>query len=150
MGYKQILTFLIMGFLFLTSCKTYYISPDSFKQQFAGIDSTKLKLVEMTGGGSLWVTDQYLANPITKIKCEDKNGNPAELENSPAIEIRFTYGVNNKKTSGYFDRVFVSDSIVTCIISRFIPTMRKTIPLNSITKIEVQNGGKNYKYVNYK
>jgi len=147
MGQKRILTVLIIGFLFFTSCKTYYISAGSFKQQFAGIDSTKLKMVEMTGGGTLWVTEQYLANPLTKIKCQDKKGNTAELDNSPAIEIRFTYGGNNKRTSGYFDRVFVTDSLVTFVQSRFIPTMRKTIPLNDITKIEVQNGGKNYKYI---
>lgn len=148
MGQKRILTILIIGLLFFTSCKTYYISTDSFKEQFAGIDSTKLKMVEMTGGGNLWVTEQYLANPLTKIKCQDKKGNPAELDNSPKIEIRFTYGENNKRTSGYFDRVFVSDSVVTFIQSRFIPTMSKTIPLNDITKIEVQDGGKNFKYVN--
>ena len=148
MGQRRILAILIIGFLFFTSCKTYYISTDSFKEQFAGIDSTKLKMVEMTGGGNLWVTEQYLANPLTKIKCQDKKGNPVELDNSPKIEIRFTYGDNNKRTSGYFDRVFVSDSFVTFIQSRFVPNIRKTIPLNDITKIEVQNGGKNFKYVN--
>ena len=148
MGQKRILTILIIGFLFFPSCKTYYISTDSFKEQFAGVDSTKLKMVEMTGGGYLWVTEQYLANPLTKIKCQDKKGNTAELDNGPKIEIRFTYGGNNRRASGYFDRVFVSDSAVTFIQSRFIPTIRKTIPLNVITKIEVQNGGKNFKYVN--
>jgi hypothetical protein len=147
MRQKLTLTITLFGFLFFTSCKTYYISNDSFKQQFAGIDSTKLKMVEMTGGGNLWVTEQYLANPLTTIKCQDKKGNPAELENGPAIEIRFTNGGNNKRTSGYFDRVYVSDSLVTFVQSRFISTLRKTIPLNDITKIEVQNGGKNYKYI---
>jgi len=96
----------------------------------------------MTGGGSLWVTEQYLANPIAKIQCTDKKGNPAELDNGPAIEIRLTYGKENKRTVFYFDRVFVSDSIVTGVPSRFMPTMRNTIPLNEINKIEVQNGGK--------
>ncbi len=136
------------GLLIFTSCRTYLIPVESFKQQFAGIDSTKLKPVEMTGGGLLYVTESYLANPIIKIKCTDKKGNPAELDNGPAIEIRFTYGEKNHRTVFYFDRVFVSDSLVTGIQSRFIPTMKKSIPINSITKIEVQNGGKNFKYVN--
>jgi len=147
MGNKRTLTLLAVGILFFTSCKSYYISIDSFKQQFAGIDSAKLKPVEMRGGGIVWVTEHYLANPISKIRCTDKKGNPAELDNSPAIEIRFTYGENNKRTVFYFDRVFVSDSMVTGVPSRFIPFMRKTILLNDITKIEVQNGGKNFKYV---
>ncbi|MCF8372655.1 MAG: hypothetical protein K9H64_13580 [Bacteroidales bacterium] len=148
MRHNQTLSVLIIGFLFLTSCKTYYISLDSFKQQFDGIDSTQLKMVEMNGGGILMVSEQYLANPITKIKCTDKKGNPAELNNSPAIEIRFTYGENNRRTVFYFDRVFVSDTVVIGMPSRFVPKMRKTIPLNEITKIEVQNGGKNFQYVN--
>ena len=147
MGQKRIFTILIVGILFFTSCKSYYIPLDSFKQQFASIDSTKLKLVEMTGGGSLWVTEQYLANPITKIQCTDKNGNPAQLDNGPSVEIRFTYGKLNERTVFYFDRVFVTDSLVFGVPSRFIPTIRKTIPLNEIKKIEIQNGGKNYKYV---
>ena len=147
MGQKRILAILIFGLICFTSCKSYYISLESFKQQFASIDSTNLKRVKMTGGGSLWVTEQYLANPITKIQCTDKKGNPAELDNGPAIEIRFTYGKANKRTVFYFDRVFVTDSKVIGVPSRFIPTMRKTIPLNEIKKIEVQKGGKNFKYV---
>ena len=92
--------------------------------------------------------NRYLANPVKTIKCTDKNGNPAELQNSPSIEIRFTYGEKNKRTVFYFDRIFVSDSSVTGVESRFISSMRKTIPLKSITKIEVQDGRKNYHYTN--
>lgn len=137
------------GLLFLTSCKTYYISLDSFKQQFADIDSTKLKPVVIFGGGGLYTRQEYLANPITKIKCTDKNGSPHELDNSPAIEIRFTYSDNskNKRTIFYFDRVYVTDKTVTGFRSRFMGLV-KTIPLDSIKKIEVQNGGKNFRYVN--
>jgi len=46
----------------------------------------------------------------------------------------------------YFDRVFVSDNILLGFPSRFIPTMRAAVPLNGITKTEVQDGGKNYNY----
>src|SRR6266496_3748489 len=136
---------IVAGSLFLSSCTTYYISLDSFKQQFAGIDSTKLKDVKVEGPiGEVY---NYPANPITTIKCMDKNGNPAELTNSPSIEIRFTYGINNKRAILYFDRIYVSDSAVVGVESRFIPSIRKTIPLNSITKIEVQDGKKSFRYV---
>ena len=135
-------------FLFLTSCTTYYIPLDSFKQQFSGIDSTRLVNVDVKGpfGDSY----HYAANPISIIKCVDKSGNPAELKNSPSIEIRFTYGENNKRTVYYFDRIYVSDSSVVGVESRFIQSIRKTIPLNAISKIEVQDGKKDFHYVQKK
>lgn len=103
----------------------------------------------MFGGGGLYARQEYLANPITKIKCTDKNGNPYEMDNSPAIEIRFTYSDNfkNKRTTFYFDRVYVTDKTVTGFRSRFMRLV-KTIPLDSIKKIEVQKGGKNFHYIN--
>ena len=140
-------TLLTTGTLFMTSCTTYYISMESFRNQFSRIDSTRLKQVELAEGGMLMAGgNRYLANPVKTIKCTDKNGNPAELQNSPSIEIRFTYGEKNKRTVFYFDRIFVSDSSVTGVESRFISSMRKTIPLKSITKIEVQDGKKNFHY----
>jgi hypothetical protein len=143
-GLKTVLFALLVSLF--SSCTTYYISPDSFRQQFAGIDSSKLKKVELRGGGLLSM-DTYLANPIVKIKCVDKKGNPAELRNGPNIEIRFTYaeGDKSKRTIFFFDRVFVTDSSVIGVRMRTLGKLR-SIPLKSITKIEVQNGGKNYYY----
>ena len=138
--------FLIMGLLFLTSCTTYLIPVESFKQQFENIDSTNLRQVEVTGPiGDFYF---YLANPIDTIKCEDKNGIAYGLINSPSIEIRFTHGLKNKKTVFYFDRVYVHDNSVIGVQSRFISAIRNTIPLDSITKIEVQDGGKKFQYNN--
>ena len=137
------------GLLLFNSCTNYYISVSSLKEQFAGIDSTKLKEVELGGGGILMVNGtRYLANPIKTIKCTDKKGNPATLKNGPSIETRFTYGEKNKRTTFYFDQIFVTDSTVTGVESRCMPSIRKTILLNSVTKIEVQDGKKNYHYVN--
>src|SRR5258705_3546429 len=133
---RQIKLLIAAAVLLLNSCTTYYMSTDSLKQQFAGVDSTKLKEVELEGGGILMPSgNSYLANPIKTINCTDKEGNPAKLENGPSIEIRFTYGQNNKRTIFYFDQIYVTDSTVTGVESRFIPSIRKTIPLNSITKI---------------
>jgi len=127
----------------LFSCKTYYIPIESFKEQFSEIDSTKLKIVNTRGpAGNV---AEYLANPIEYIKCVDKNDNPFELKNSPSIEIRFTLN-NNKKTIFYFDYVYLQDSLVIGDRSRFF-YMKKSIPLNDIKKIEVQDGHKNFKYI---
>lgn len=139
------IVFLLLHF---SSCKTYLISLESFKQQFHGIDSSSLKMVEMLGGGGIMVRQKYLANPITHIRCTDKKGNLYMLENAPNIEIRFTYLYKNrkKKTVFYFDRVYVTDKTVIGYRSRILG-LPKTIPLDSIIKIEVQNGRKNYYYV---
>jgi len=136
----------IFGLILVTSCKTYLIPVDSFKKQFAGIDSTKLRQVRVVG--PIGEKYNYLANPLTTIKCVDKKGNSFELLNSPSIEIRFTYGDNNKRTIYYFDRIYISDSCVVGVQSRFISSIRKTIPIKSITKIEIQDGKKNFRYSN--
>ncbi|MDR1552501.1 MAG: hypothetical protein LBS69_03425 [Prevotellaceae bacterium] len=128
-------------FLF-NSCFTCFISVDSFKQQFAGIDSTALKQVEIQG----FTRFTCLANSLTIIQCVDKKGNPCVLKNKPSIEIRFTYGSNNKKVIFYFDSVVLIGNNIIGSLSRLIPLI-KTIPLNEVSKIEVQDGKKNFKYV---
>lgn len=143
-NFKSFIICIGLSFL-LNSCTTYIIPLDSFKQQFSKIDSTKLKRVTVKGPiGELHV---YSANPIKTISCIDKKGNPIQLVNKPSIEIRFTYGQKNTKSIFYFDRIFVNDSLVIGVQSRFISTISKTIPLKDITKIEVQDGKKNFNYV---
>jgi len=80
--------------LLLSSCSTYYISRESFKNQFAKIDSSKL--IEVTVKEPMFETYHYKANPISSIQCKDKKGNDFELINSPSIEMRVTYGYKNK------------------------------------------------------
>ena len=132
------------GLLFFSSsCKTYYIPIDSFKQQFAGMDSSKLKNVTTRGPMGDQVT--YQTYPIDFIKCIDKNGNPVDLKNSPSIEIRFT-DINNKKTIFYFDLLSVNETSVSGVRSRFITSIRTTIPLKTVKAIEVQDGKKKFSY----
>ena len=142
---KIFLTALTSVFLFLTSCTTYYISLDSFKQQFTGIDSTKLKSVVVQG--PMYERYNYNANPIKTIKCADDLNNPVELKNSPSIEIRITHGYKNKRTVFYFDRIYVNKNSVFGVKSRFMDFITQSISLDSITKIEVQDGHKKFSYV---
>jgi hypothetical protein len=128
----------------LTSCKTYYIPVDSFKEQFVGLEKTK----ELTTRGPLGGKTKYMAYPITVIKCLDKNGSPYGLTASPSLEIRVTYGDKNKRAVFYFDQISVNDTLLTGVQSRIIPSIKKIIPLNAITKIEIQDGRKKYRYVN--
>ena len=130
---------------FMSSCKTYYIPMDSFKKQFAGMDTSKMK--EVTTRGPVGDKVKYKTFPMDVIKCVDNKGNPAELINSPSLEIRFTDN-NNKKTIFYFDLITVDDAYVTGVQSRFITSIRKTIPLNTIKTIEIEDGRKNFRYIN--
>jgi hypothetical protein len=138
-------SFFVTVLILLTSCSTYLIPIDSFKKQFNGIDSTKFRRVLVSG--PIGESYSYDANPIVFINCVDKSGNPHELINSPSIEIRFTYGEKNKRCIFYFDRIFVSDSCVVGVQSRFFSSIRKTIPLKTISKIEIQDGKKNFHYI---
>ena len=142
---KLLFPIFIAGYLCMTSCSSYLIPLDSFKKQFSKIDSASMNFVRVRG--PYGETLNYLANPIRQIRCVDKNGNALELRNGPSIEIRFTYGTKNNKAIYYFDRIYVNDSIVVGVQSRIISSIRKTIPLKSITKIEVQDGKKKYYYL---
>ena len=128
----------------MISCKTYYIPVDSFKQQFAGMDTSKLR--EVNTRGPMGDKVKYKTFPIDIIKCVDKNGNLVELQNSPSLEIRFT-DTNNKKTIFYFDLISVDETYVKGVQSRFITSIKKTIPLNTIKTIEIQDGKKKFSYV---
>jgi hypothetical protein len=136
----------ILALILVNSCTSYYISKDSLIQQFAGIDSTRFK--EVIVQTPYYYRYTYEANPIVNIQCTDKNGNPKEIINSPSIETRFTHGVKNKRTVYYFDRIYVDSAAVYGVESRIAPFIRSSIPLDSITKIEIQDGKKKFRYVN--
>ncbi|MDR3218094.1 MAG: hypothetical protein LBU22_03800 [Dysgonamonadaceae bacterium] len=139
------LTTILIGFIVISSCTTYYIPIDSFREQFAGIDSTQL--IKVTMAGPLYRRYHYLANPITTIACTDKKGNPHQFINKPSLETRFTYGHKNKRKIFYFDRIFVNTHSVIGVESRFIESIRSSIPIDSIIKIEIQDGHKKWTYI---
>src|ERR1700739_3856882 len=133
---------IILLALFFSSCANYYISVSSLKEQFTGIDSTKLREVGLSGPMVFDV--HYKANPIRMINCTDKEGKPFQLANGPSIETRITYGYKNRRIVFYFDRVFISNGMLYGVESRMMSFITNKIPLDSIKKIEVQDGGKNY------
>jgi hypothetical protein len=138
------LMFLLCAVIFyLTSCKTYYIPVDSFREQFVGLEPSKEVTTRGPGGDKV----KYMTYPITSIKCVDKKGSAYNLTASPSLEIRFTYG-NNQRTIFYFDLIRINDTLLTGGQSRFMPSIKKTISLNSIKKIEIQDGHKKFVYVN--
>ena len=132
-------------------CATYIIPLESFKQQFAGIDSTRLRTVEINVPVIMHgvTTNSYPANPIDTLDCVDGDNKPIRLANSPSIEIRFTT-TDDDRVVLYFDTVHLQDSLVVGARSRFLPSLTQTIPLRSIKLIEVQDGKKDFHYVTKK
>lgn len=136
--------FALSGFLLLclSSCKTYYISTSSFKQQFAELDTTRQVTIKGPYGGSA----TYKTYPIDFVKCVDKAGKAVELKNGPSLEIRFT-DLGNKRKIFYFDLLRVHGDKVTGGQSRFMPWITSTVSLSDVKTIEIQDGGKNFRYV---
>ena len=127
----------------LSGCTTYQIPVDSFKQQFAAVDSAALIMVKTRGPAG--DVAEYPANPIRQIQCVDKHGNRAVLTNSPSIETRITTA-DGKRTIFYFDRVYLENDTLYGQRSRFVG-LPKGIAVSEIVKVEVQDGGKNFRYV---
>ena len=134
---------LLAAAVVMSSCTTYSIPVNSFKEQFAGMKQSGMK--EVTVQGPVGERVHYKTFPQDSVDCIDKNGNVIRLEKIPSLEIRFTDS-NNKKTVFYFDRMFVTDTSVTGTYSRILG-LEKTISLGTIKKIELQDGRKNYRYV---
>jgi hypothetical protein len=132
----------------VSGCATYYIPVESFKQQFVRIDSASLRDVKINvpvmiaGVG----TNSYRANPIDTIACVDSDNRPVRLANSPSIEIRITQQ-NDARTIFYFDTVYLQDSLIVGARSRFLPSLRDSVPLNTVKLIEVQDSKKDFHYV---
>lgn len=108
--------------------------PASFKEQ---ITSTK----------PLHIKDEepaYLAMKIRNIHCTDDKGNEITLPNSPSIKMWVTEK-NNKRKSFYFSTVIFRDGKIIGGESRTASPFTKGIPFDSISRIEIQVGRKNYR-----
>ncbi|HET8574462.1 MAG TPA: hypothetical protein VFL76_11415 [Edaphocola sp.] len=141
-------TVLGLGILFSASCKTYHIPIDSFKEQFTITDSSQLKPV-ILGGSTLLYTQKYLTKNIDYVDCIDKKGQHHRLKMGPKLETRLSYqkGDKTKRSYFYLDRVYVSKDSVTGYRSRFFG-LPKSIPLQDLKQVNIQNGHKNFYYLN--
>ncbi|WP_129460391.1 hypothetical protein [Flavobacterium stagni] len=141
-----LLTFSLV--LVMVSCKTYTIPVQSFKEQMQGITADSMKKVNVRmplplPGSSTKTT--YFSNQIQTIRVVNKKGEAVNLANSPAIEMRVTLR-NNKRYHFYFDTVILQNDTLMGGRSRFASSLIRKIPMDSIVKIEVQDGGKKIEY----
>jgi hypothetical protein len=123
-----------------TSCKTYYMTPDSFKDQLQNIDPNKitdaydfrlgLVGVALKGGKNFY-------NGITSIKVTDKHGNAIVHPVNTNTQVRLTNN-DGRRIILYFDSVFLRDSLVYGSKSHFITLHVTPMNINTLTKIEFQ------------
>lgn len=125
--------------LLLSSCRTYFISTESLKQQWNGQLEKEVTVLGPVGG-----YQTYKTSVPEIIVCTDERGKEVMLEMRPSLEIRITDS-NNKRTQFYVDQLIVQDTLLSGRQSRILAS-KQAIPLNSIKKIEIQDGRKNYRY----
>ncbi len=131
-------------FLLVASCKTYTVPVDSFREQMIGETSENMKKVQVNNP-LFYSNIRYNSNNIKRIIVTDKDGNRTYLDNSPSIEMRVTQ-LNGKRNNFYFDTVVLENDTLKGGKSRFAKSWRNEIPMDSIAKIEIQDGGKKFNY----
>ena len=136
-----IILLFISGLLFLSSCKTYLIPIESFKEQFSRVDTTDQAYITL----DIMFRNPHYTNTLQTIKCIDKKGNPTILANTPSVEIKFIHpGFKRNRTVCSFNRISLEDCCVVGVKSRDFPISLVTIPLESITKIAIMDGQRSF------
>ena len=127
--------------MLLSSCKTYTVTSESFKEQFGYIDYGTSTSTSISG------SIHYNGSQIKKINVIDKNGEMQILDNSPALEMRITL-INGKRSHFYFDSMQLKNDTLTGHKARFFPKAVVKVPFMNVVKIEIQESGKKIKYIN--
>lgn len=138
---------LLIALIAFFSCKNYTIPVNSFKKQIVDANAKNLKNRKVNNPLLGFNNNiKYYSNNVNGLYVFDKSGSEYYLSNSPSIEMRVTLN-NGKRRVFYFDTVFIENDMLKGSQSRFINKTRG-IHLDSIKKIELQDGGKKFKYQN--
>lgn len=132
--------------LLIFSCTTYTIPIESFKEQMITAKTGNMKDVEINNPLT-YTNIKYSSNNIKQLAVYDQDGHKTYLKNSPSIEMRVTK-TNGKKYILYFDTVILENDTLKGGRSRFAHGLTREIPMDSIMKIEIQDGGKKFNYKN--
>lgn len=128
----------------LLGMEIYTVPVISFKEQFGSMMTMQWKTVKVkTPNGSIISYDTF---PIDEIKCFNRHEIPCNVKVKPSIEIRITH-LKNKKSIFYFDRIRVQDNKIIGQNLRTFKFKDEEISLETISKIEIQDGKKYYRYV---
>ena len=137
---KRLFFILTITALTLTSCKTYYMSSSSLKEQLQNIDPNKIRDAydfRLGLAGVALKNGKNFYNGIDKIKVTDQKGSTIERTVTPKTAIRMT-NTKGKRVQLYFDSIFLRDSLVYGSKSHFITLPVTPMNIDSLVKIEVQ------------
>jgi hypothetical protein len=133
----------VLAFFGVVGCASYTIPVRSFDEQTRAVHRSDLRSraiqVAYTG------TRMFRVNGIGSVRVEDSDGKALSLPNSPALEVRFTLEDGSTSVM-YFDSIWRNDSLVIGSQSRLMPIF-DTVTIPRIRRIEIQDGHKNYRYV---
>ena len=130
---KKLFVLLHLLMLCIISCKTYTVAPESFKKQvIESNDNTSSSFKNS-------IFDAYY---LEFLSVNDKEGNPFEMKNTPAVEMRVTLK-NKKRKIMYLNTVRLENDSLKGHISMLLGLKTK-VAFSDITKIEIQDGGKNF------
>jgi hypothetical protein len=124
----------------ITSCKTYYMTSSSLKEQLQNINPDKIRDaydfrlglagVALKGGKNFY-------NGIDSITVTDKAGNLHQRPVTSKTGIRLT-NAQGRRIQLYFDSIFLRDSLVYGSKSHFITLPVTPMNIDSLVKIEIQ------------
>jgi hypothetical protein len=126
------------------SCSTHTIPMDNFRNQMINAKSKNMKDIEINNP-LFYKNIKYSSNNIERLVVLDKKGTKMYLDNSPSIEMQVTHN-NGKKYIVYCDTVILENDTLKGGRFRFVQSLTREIPIDSIVKIEVQDGGKKFNY----
>jgi len=89
---------------------------------------------------------EYKSNGVDFIDCYNKKGVLRKIANSPSIEVRIT-NKRGRRRVYYFDTILLQDSATIVGCESRLLYISKTMKLDDIELIEMEDGGKNYYYI---
>ncbi|MFM7853468.1 MAG: hypothetical protein ACKO96_16495 [Flammeovirgaceae bacterium] len=126
------------------SCRTYTILPSDFKKQVIESNSDNQKNVAVSNPVMPFSKIEYKANGLNYLSVYDKSGSPSTIQNSPSVEMRVTLK-NGKRKIFYLDTITIENDTLKGEKSRIL-RIKDKVAFSEIVKIEVQDGGKKYRY----
>jgi hypothetical protein len=150
----RFISFLIL-LLAVTSCKTYYMTPTSLKEQLQNIDPAKAREVydvlrlpmpmpPVPGTNTSaqvsvpLVTGTHMYNGLTELTCQDNTGATWRVSVNYMSQARITEK-NGRHKIVYFNTMFLRDSLLYASKSHMIhAAINPPFSINNITKVELQ------------
>ena len=130
---------LIFAAISFSSCKTYYMTPQSLAEQLSRVDPNKIHDAYDFRLGLLGValkSGKNFYNGIDTLEVNDKKRHTVELPMTTNSAVRLTYRSGPLLTV-YFESMFMLYSIVYGSKSHYLKLPATPMRIDSVVKVEV-------------